>query len=60
MSELSMLRLRWTDAVSEHFEIAQVAWRVTDGYSSETFDDAETELDYMQRLMAKFDELRGA
>ena len=60
MSKLDILRIRWADAVSEHFEIARAAWRVTDGYSSETFDDAEIELDYMQRLMAKFDELRGA
>ncbi len=60
MSKLDMLRIRWVDAVSEHFEIARAAWRVTDGYSSETFSDAETELEYMQRLMAKFDELRGA
>ena len=59
MPELEHLRIRWSDAVSEHFELARAAWRITEGYEQDTFDDDELELSYMRRLIAKFDEMRG-
>ena len=58
MPELEHLRIRWTDAIGEHFELARAAWRITDGYEQDTFDGEELELNYMRRLIAKFDELR--
>ena len=60
MTELDKLRVRWTDAVSENFDVARAAWRVTEVFEQATFDDGETELKYMRDLLAKFDELIGA
>ena len=60
MYELDMLRIRWADAVAEHFDVARAAWRVTEGFEDATFEDPETELKYMRDLMRKFDQLIGA
>ena len=60
MTELDKLRVRWADAVSENFDVASAAWRVTEDFEQATFDDAKRELKYMRDLLAKFDDLIGA